>query len=100
MSKAETLCLSELGFHAATGIGGGKIGEPNPILVAAKKLGITYFRYMPDRFGDCIWLFNARNVPDELPDWIYRKNHKASDFVGKSAMTDRDAEAIEAESKL
>lgn len=93
--KPETLCLSQLGFHAATGSYGSKIGERDPMLVEIGRMGITYFRFMHDRFGDSIWLFNARNVPVELPEWIDRKHQQASVFVGRSAMTQAEADAIE-----
>lgn len=93
--KPETLCLSQIGFHAVTGSYDSRIGERDPMLVEIERMGITYFRFMHDRFGDTIWLFNARNVPVELPGWIYRQHQKATVFVGRSAMTQSDADAIE-----
>lgn len=99
MSGVETLVLSQLGFHAATGINCGKIGERPPELVAVDNMGITFYRRMPDRFGDCIFLFNCRNVPEDLPEWLERSDVKASDFVNKSAMTQGYADDIEREAR-
>lgn len=97
MNSIETLIVSRLGFHAATGINGGKAGDRSPELVEIDSMGITFYRSMPDRFGDYIYLFNCRNVPDELPEWVFRSAYKASDFVNKSAMTQEYSDDIDRE---
>ena len=94
MSKPETLCLSEIGFCTAKGLTTYSTGADNPMLAELSRMGITYFRFMHDRFMDCLWLFNCRNVPDDLPDWLERVPQQASDFVGKSAMTQLIADQI------
>ena len=85
-----TLCASELGFHATHGT-----ADTKAILDELVKLGITHYKCMPDRFGDCIWLFNCRNLPSQLPNWLYRESCTAIDWVGKrGAMTKEIADDI------
>lgn len=89
-SAPATLCASELGFHAETGT-----CEAKAIIGRIKDLGITYFRCMPDRFGDCLWFFNCRNVPSVLPEWLVVKSSTAKDWVGSGGMTEEIARKIE-----
>lgn len=86
----ETLCASELGFHAATGK-----CSTNDITEHVKGLGITYFKFLVDRMGDCLWFFNCRNVPANLPEWLERKQVSAADWVGRGGMTEEIAREIE-----
>lgn len=90
----ETLCASELGFHAENGT-----CSTNKITKHIKGLGITYFKFLVDRMGDSIWLFNCRNVPEELPEWLERKQVGATDWIGRGGMTEELAKEIEDESR-
>lgn len=89
MNKVETLNISLIGVGMEHGKCGSRFGVD---LVEA--MGITYFRSMPVNFGDNVMLFNCRNVPDVLPDWLTRSERTAQDFVGRSAMTQIHADAI------
>lgn len=91
-SAPVTLCASEIGFHAETGI-----CDSQAIISRIKGLGITYFRFMPDRFGDCLWFFNCRNVPADLPEWVEVKAVTAKDWIGRGGMTEDIAKEIEAD---
>lgn len=89
-SAPVTLCASELGFHAETGT-----CEARAMIARIKDLGITYFRLMSDRFGDCLWFFNCRNVPAVLPEWLEVKSSTAKDWVGHGGITEEIAKEIE-----
>lgn len=91
-SAPVTLCASMMGFHAETGD-----GDLNAIVNRVKTLGIKYFRSMGDRFGDCVWLFNCRNVPAVLPEWLEVRPCTAKDWVGSGGMTEEIANEIEAD---
>lgn len=32
-----------------------------------RRLGVTYFKAVPQSLGECWWFFNCRSLPDPLP---------------------------------
>lgn len=95
MSKPLTMMASYLGLHAATGL-----SSTDGLLSEIEKMGITYFRFMPCRFTDVVWLFNCRGCPENIPEWLEIRDLTAMDFVGKAgSMTKIIAQEIEREAE-
>lgn len=64
--------------------------HPQTVLL---RLGIKYQHSTPQSMGDMWQFWNCLDVPDELPDYIQRKNYNPNEWIGYGLGKD-DAENI------
>ena len=63
-------------------MGVGYRGEYRHAQIVMKELGITYQCTTPQTISDSFWFWNCENVPNELPDYIYKLDVDPMDCIG------------------